>query len=184
MTVVSYGESNPVVSGTTSQAHSQNRRVVAIANQHIISRALDLIPPTDYYLVDATGSMAGDKWQAVINHKYTRSPTGEDPEIYAFNSCMPLRPLKYKNEIGPDCETPLWDMTEELLSKMSVGQTLTILSDGKDNQSRNYTPASLTELAKTRGVKVSTIGIGVDEVTRQNLRDLATQTGGSFYLSK
>ena len=63
---ISYGENNPAVNGNGLQSHQRNRRVVIIANEPILARALSL-SQADAYLLDATGSMNGDKWNTVAN---------------------------------------------------------------------------------------------------------------------
>ncbi len=173
---VSYGEENIVDSGATQEAHRRNRRVIVIADEQILARALDLLP-AEVYLIDATGSMQGNKWNTVVGYNY---PTGV--QLYTFNGCIGLRRVDAFRDIAPDCGTPLWDSVGRVVSNMQPNTRLTVLSDGDDNES-SYRPQGVISLAREREVKISTIGIGVSDFTREGLTQVARDTGGRFYVS-
>ncbi len=185
---VSYGEAKPVDPNETKQAYQKNRRVVIVAGeptqetpaQLMIKRGLAQ-SPADVYLIDATGSMnEGGKWKTVTSARYKKGS-----QLYGFNACTPGEPLKYVTSLStlsPSCETPLWDATGKLLTQMKNGQTLTVLTDGDDNASRTYSPSALMSLAQQKEIKVSIIGIGVDRNAKE-LTQLATKTGGNFYIN-
>ncbi|MBS3168682.1 OmpA family protein [Candidatus Woesearchaeota archaeon] len=173
--VIAYGEGKS--SGKTKEEMKRDRRVTLVANESPLTRALTELRG-DVYLIDATGSMQGRNWQTVNTHKFP-----EKSEIYTFNSCTGLTRVKSLSEIIPDCGTPLWDSAGSLIKDMTNGKTLTILSDGGDNESRGYNTTSIINLARSKGIKVSTIGIGVDHYTKQQLVTVASQTNGKFYVS-
>lgn len=177
--VTSYGEAKPAQEGNNFRALQASRRVIVIADQPTLERALTLLP-ADTFLLDATGSMIGEKWDVLMRHDY-ESPSREDPRMYAFNTCIGVQEIGNRRNIRPDCDTQLWDATLRVIRGMDRGSTLTILSDGGDNASRNGF-ISVYKAAKGKNIKVSTIGVGVGERMRHELVAIAQQTGGNFYI--
>ena len=61
-----------------------------------------------------------------------------------------------------------------------------LLTDGANNAG-NITPQAAAEIAKTEGIRVYTIGFGSPnrtDVDEENLRQIARDTGGKFFLSR
>lgn len=171
----SYGEGKPIVQGSDPGAHQLNRRVLVMAGQQVITRALELLEG-DVYLVDASGSMSGDKWGQVAEFDY---PSGSD--LYGFNGDVGLKELDSPSDINPGGGTPLWDSAYSLLGRVDEGDRLTLLTDGEDTGS-THSPQQVIDLADDRDIKISTIGIGVNQNTQRDLTRVARETGGSFYL--
>ncbi len=176
--VVSYGENRPATEGTDREALQQNRRVLIAAGETLISRGLDRLPG-DAYLIDATGSMTGDKWSTVQQYRYPPQAT-----VYAFNDCIGLEDITSVRDVTPSCGTPLWDSLGALLDRTGSGRRLTVLSDGGDNSSERYTPRQIIDAAIPKHVPVSTLGIGPDGATNTALIQIARETGGQFYVAR
>ena len=126
--------------------------------------------------MDASGSMEGDKWGEVARFDYP-----SDSDLYGFNGDAGLKELDSPTDITPGGGTPLWDSTYSLLGKMDEGDRLTLLTDGEDTGSA-HSPQQVIDLADDREIKISTIGIGVNTRTQEDLVRVAKETGGSFYL--
>ncbi len=82
--------------------------------------------------------------------------------------------------------TAIGDALFQAISTLKVGQAkskvILLLTDGKHNAGR-HSPREGVEVAKSKGVKIYTIGIGAD-YDRELLQTIAQATGGeSFFAS-
>ncbi|MFH2028075.1 MAG: hypothetical protein ABIJ08_02980 [Nanoarchaeota archaeon] len=134
--------------------------------------------PSDVYLIDASGSMQGEKWSQVGSYQF---PNNSD--IYAFNTFIGLDHVNTPRDTTPDGKTPLYDSLYDLVGKVGKGKSITILSDGIDNSSHT-TPARIIDLARQRGIKLNFLGVGLDTAYQDVLANMSQQTGGKFYFGQ
>ncbi|MBW2968292.1 OmpA family protein [Candidatus Woesearchaeota archaeon] len=181
--VVSYGEARPAEEGSNPDAWRKNRRVEVIPLGHLITRGLDLLP-ADAYVLDASGSMdeysedgQTSKWRVVQAYDFP-----DDSSVFIFNGCSGLRRVTNLRRISPDCGTPMWDSVMEVIRSPRAYRRITVLTDGLNNQGRTGSSDIITA-ARGKNIAVSIIGVGVySDATRDELIDVAKQTGGGFYI--
>ncbi|MBI5646125.1 MAG: VWA domain-containing protein [Ignavibacteriae bacterium] len=84
-----------------------------------------------------------------------------------------------------DKSTAIWlgvDTAINRLRNLSGKRAIILLTDGEDNASRNTTMTVVANKAAGLGIPVYTVGLG-EEVSQDLLGELATRTGGKFFLS-
>ncbi len=174
--ITSYGESKPLGEGNDFKTLQKNRRVLIIANENPIHRAFNLLK-ADYYLVDASSSMIENgKWDTVTKYKYPNSS-----HVYIFNS-LGLREVKDKiSSYLPEGGTPLWKSTYELLDIAENGKSITLLSDGQDNESNGVNPDMILTRAKEKKINLNTLAVKTGQDTENLLANISNQTGGKSY---
>jgi outer membrane protein OmpA-like peptidoglycan-associated protein len=160
--------------GESRSSHNlqQSRKGVVLSGISIVDRALTMISG-DVYLVDSSGSMKAF-WQELEGHQFSGGST-----VCNFDSDG------VSEGIGsPKGGTPLWESMDTVLSRMERGQTLVVLSDGKNSRRYHRGPSQLIQLARSKGIKISVIYIDSepDRKTTRSLAEIATRTGGRFYL--
>jgi len=113
--------------GEVSHGHSARNRKVHLTN----SRNIVLYEPppkikADFYLLDASGSMQGTKFEvyrrAIIYHR----PAGSQVYI-ATTKCVTT--MKSFSSVSPNGGTEIWYAYWSILDKMLPGQTLVVISD-------------------------------------------------------
>ena len=155
----------------------KDRRVDITLNHSMIQSALDR-NIADGYVLDASGSMTeinsngNSSWQEVLGYNF---PTTSS--IFTFttanNDCV--------NNISDqivDWQTPLIDSMIDIIQTWTFdGKTLTLLSDGGDNESIKSLNELIT-IAQEKSVKINVIGIG--NFDQALLQTIAESTGGTF----
>jgi len=171
----SYGEGR-LVSKTN---FAKDRRAVIIPDGNWVERALDS-QPADAYLVDQSGTMEGN-WGGVKSY-FEKHRNKDGSQVYVFSSerCGGLRLADSIEDLAPiRCRTALWDSACEVISNLEPGQSVTLLTDGLDNDSKRCDARDVENLAIRGKNPVSVIGLG--NFDRPQLMHLASVTGGGFY---
>jgi hypothetical protein len=108
--------------GEATHTHNPyHRRVVLVDADYRISRLLAQYP-SDYYLIDASGSMS-DEWGQVITFPYPRRAKVYVAKTYGCRSGQHI------NTIQPGGHTEIWYPYWKLLTDARPGSTITIISD-------------------------------------------------------
>lgn len=171
VTRTSYGNTKSQITADPEML-AKDRRVSIISGQTAIARGLDQLM-ADVYLVDKTGSMAGSRWQAVLNYVFP-----EQAKVYTFstiNACTGQLATE-----RPDGNTPLFASLYETLQITERGKKVTVLTDGDDNIGVK-TPEQIISLAKDKGVSVSFVSIGVPQGFASLLTNISKGTNGAVY---
>lgn len=174
---VSYGESKPTTMATDFSSLQVNRRVKIVPNQSVIARGLDLLV-SDYYLIDQSKSMNGpsetknSKWKEVQNYSF---PSGAI--VYTFTTSNRTCGGNLSQEY-PQGTTPLFSSNYELLEKMEPNKSVTVLTDGCNNEG-TVTSADVLRRAKEKNITVSFLAL-VPCIPGQ-LEQIARETGGKMY---
>lgn len=85
------------------------------------------------------------------------------------------------NSLTCDGSTAVYDGTGlglQTLTQEPQPKAIIVFSDGETNSDRNYSLTSIIDSADNQGVKLYTIGLGIDN---QNMKDMAANTGGEYY---
>ncbi len=148
------------------------RRVSVSPSTSVIASGLAK-SPADIYLLDASSSMIGDKWESVANYNFPDSA-----KIFTFNT----------NNNGENCAkdigdqvvrwgTPLYESLLELTTNTThSGKSITILSDGEAD---TYSLQEAVNNAKQNNITINVIGVASSD--NASLRRIADATGWSFY---
>ena len=138
------------MSELTSTHEPMARRSDIISSKNLVYR----VPPpnliADVYLLDASGSM--DDYDEWVNIIAANKKPGSRLYISYTLSCSNGTPAQ---EVRPGGATEIWWSYWQTLDKMTIGQTLIILSDFNSRYpltSRDHD--RLTQKAKNKGVKV------------------------------
>lgn len=106
----------------------------------------------DFYLIDASGSMAGEKWE-----KWTQAISYWKPrhaKVYV-SSTRYIPSWANLASIRPTGGTEIWFSYWSILDEMRAGQTLIIISDLKSNVPLSRSESSrIAQKARQKGVKV------------------------------
>jgi outer membrane protein OmpA-like peptidoglycan-associated protein len=179
--IVAYGESKAKQASPSFAERQADRKVRIVPNKSVIQRGLDLLV-SDYYLVDQSSSMresvgnGNSKWQEVQKYQF---PSGAD--VYTFSdkrrTCGQNLSTTY-----PGGGTPLLRSLYDLLGGMEKGKSVTVLTDGIDNRG-GVRVHSIVNLANSKNIKVSFIGLGLKGEYKNMLNQIAQSTGGGTYLT-
>lgn len=175
-----YGESK--AKGDNLREYAEDRKAIIILDGNVFGRGLDVLP-ADYYLIDGSSSMQGEKWEVVSTYKYP-----DKSQRYVFRDSG-ITPVTSFNGIEPQGGTPLWNSIGQLLNQIETGKSLTVLTDGDDTSTYSgysgrtiYTPETIVPIAQSRKIPVSVIATGVRPSTRTKLENIVGQTGGKIYV--
>ncbi|HIH25777.1 OmpA family protein [Candidatus Woesearchaeota archaeon] len=171
---VTYGESK--AKGDNLRQYAQDRKAIIILDGSVFGRGLDVLP-ADYYLIDGSSSMQGEKWEVVSTYKY---PDKSKRYVFKDSGIIPVTDF---SGMSPEGGTPLWNSIGRVMKEMDSGKSLTVLTDGDDTYgTRRYTPEKIIEIAKSRNIPISMIATGVRADTRRILEDIVGQTSGKIYV--
>ncbi len=158
-------------------------------------------------VLDRSGSMAGERIQNVKNGALAfvaqMNPDGlpcDEAAVVSFEEFVTLdvgmtsnKPqlIAAINAMEPFGWTSVWDATAVGIQELASSgknrcKAVVVLTDGGDNHSQYFkTVQAVIRFAQTQGVKVYTIGYGLeaDPIAEQNLQLLANATGGQYYYS-
>lgn len=153
-----------------------DRRVTITPTNNVISTWLQR-SPADIYLLDASGSMAGEKWKAVSSFDFPKAA-----RVFTFNTENAFEcPTTFENQ-RVDWGTPLYKSALEVIQNPeSHGKTLTILTDGQDTEGGAYY-TDIIEAAQKNNVTINVIWI--ESYDEDTLKRIAEGTGGKFYLER
>ena len=155
---------------------------------------------------DRSGSMAGEKMERVkaggIAFVNSMNPDGlpcDEAAVISFRETVTLdqsmtssKPalISAINSFDPAGRTAVWDgvavgIQELVNSGTNRCKAVIVLTDGGDNSSQYFlTVSAVTQFAISQGVKVYTIGYGLQHpIHGQALEYLALSTGGQYYYS-
>lgn len=174
---VSYGESKPTTKATDFSSLQVNRRVKIVPNQSVIARGLDLLV-SDYYLIDQSESMkelsetGNSKWEEVQKYSF---PSGTKTHTFTTirRNCGGNLSQEY-----PQGSTPLFSSLYELLEKMEPNKSVTVLTDGCNNEG-TATSTDVLRRAKEKNIAISFLAL-VPCIPGQ-LEQIARETGGKMY---
>lgn len=117
-----------------------------------------IVPPkiiADFYLVDASGSMAGEDWIRWTNAIAYWKP--RHAKVYVANNGYISAWTNLQN-IRPNGGTEIWFAIWSVLDKMKAGQTLVVISDfNSEVPLSNRERLMIKEKVKAKGVEVSHI---------------------------
>jgi len=184
----SFGEGHPAVEGKGFKAYQANRRVRIIPqnNEGVITTGLNTLRPSDYYLLDRTGSMdeipwvgggnRQSKWREVQAYNF---PQGA--KLYTFTSINALDGCNGTDldRLVPAGQTPLFVSLYSLLEQMEEGKSVTVLTDGMNNVG-NVGDAEIIQRAKAKKITLSFLAL--PPCDKDRLTYLAKETGGDTYL--
>lgn len=140
--------------GEATGKHTVRARRVDVA---VLKKTKQLIPPPkiiyDFYLIDGSGSMAGEDWIKWTNAiAYWRKPTSK---VYVSSSGY-IPAWSILQNIRPYGSTEVWLSLWTVLDEMSAGQTLVVISDfNSEVPLSNRERIMIKEKVKAKGVKVS-----------------------------
>jgi hypothetical protein len=158
-------------------------------------------------VLDRSGSMAGEKMDNVKNGAKEfiarMNPDGlpcDEAAVVSFEEFVTLDVGMTSNKsqlisaidaMVPFGWTAVWDATAVGIQELASSgknrcKAVVLLSDGGDNRSQYFkTVQAVIRFAQTQGVKVYTIGYGLedDPIAQQNLELLARSTGAQYYYS-
>lgn len=180
ITAVAYGESKPLYKGRKLKSLRFNRRVSVVPNLSVIHRGLQLCS-ADVYLLDVSGSMS-ESLKGGKNKigEIKRYPFPKGTHIYLFNDRVWKSSPRKLARVFPGGGTAMYDAMMYVLKNMQKGKTLTVLTDGLENSSRTRA-SSIIRRAKSKGIKISVIGIGLH--TTRKVKQIVKATGGRIYLA-
>jgi hypothetical protein len=145
------GKVTPHNLGVTSSSHSHIHKRVVITTT--TSKLYDPVigSPTDWYLIDASGSMR-DVWIDILK---TPFPTNGKYFVAKTFNCSDG---DYLESIYPEGKTEIWLPYWKILTMMGRGETLTVISDF--NSTVPLSPSGykiIDDLAKEKGIKIKVV---------------------------
>jgi VWFA-related protein len=145
--------------------------------QEIIHFSSERVPVSLGMAIDASGSMAGHKWESAVNaveRLFDLLRSGDEVFLYRFSSDPELvhdwtgdyrRILRGLKSIEPDGGTALHDAVAQALRRAQTGRhrkkAVLVLSDGNDNSS-DVDLADLRKIIRETDVMVYSIAIAGD----------------------
>jgi hypothetical protein len=139
--------------GEATGKHTIRARRVDVA---VLKKSKQPITPpkiiADFYLVDASGSMAGEDWIRWTNAIAYWKP--RHAKVYVANTGYLPAWIMLQN-IRPTGGTEIWFALWNVLDKMEAGQTLVVISDfNSEVPLSNRERIMIKEKVKAKGVKV------------------------------
>ncbi|MFA6461872.1 MAG: OmpA family protein [Candidatus Woesearchaeota archaeon] len=180
----SFGEGHPAVEGKGFKTYQANRRVRIIPqkSEGVITTGLSTLKPSDYYLLDRTGSMKDIQWNRVSKWNEVQSyqfPKGASLYTFTTNNVTKGCTGEDLNQLTPDGETPLFVSLYSLLDEMKEGRSVTVLTDGINNVG-DVSDKDIIERARAKKITLSFLALVPCDKDR--LTYLAKETGGDTYL--
>jgi outer membrane protein OmpA-like peptidoglycan-associated protein len=153
----------------------KDRKVDIKINSSVIHSWLDKFP-ADTYLIDFSWSMEWEKEQEVKKYKFKKWSN-----VYWFNTEMSEDTCKSSlNNQKSEWWTPLWDSLHNLIEKAKKGETITVLTDWKDTDSKKSI-SEIIDIANTKSIIINFVSIWNNS---EDLETISHETKWWFYFVK